>query len=85
MKQVNVSALKARLSSFLSEVRAGETVLVCDRRTPIARLVPIEDEDDDFRIDPPSSPVRPLQQISRVRLRKKVDLVELLRQSRDQR
>jgi hypothetical protein len=34
MKQTTVSGLKARLSGYLAEVRSGETVIVCDRKTP---------------------------------------------------
>lgn len=39
MRRAKVSELKARLSSYLADVRGGESVLVCDRNTPIARLV----------------------------------------------
>ena len=42
MKTANVSTLKARLSRYLDAVRRGETVEILDRKTPIARLVPIE-------------------------------------------
>lgn len=40
---VKVAELKARLSEYLRRVRRGDTVTVCDRDTPIARLVPIEE------------------------------------------
>ena len=43
-KSVRVAELKARLSEFLRAVRAGHTVTVCDRDTPIARLVPYHPE-----------------------------------------
>ncbi len=38
---VRVAELKARLSAYLRRVRAGESITVLDRDTPIARLVPI--------------------------------------------
>ena len=38
--------MKARLSEHLRGVRAGESVIVLDRRTPIARLVPFERNDE---------------------------------------
>ena len=42
MKNVGIADLKARLSEHLRAVRAGEELTVMDRRTPVARLVPIE-------------------------------------------
>lgn len=41
MKSVSVSKLKASLSQYLAAVKAGEEVLVTERRKPIARLVPV--------------------------------------------
>ncbi len=40
MRKVNISDLKARLSAHIQLVRDGEEVLVCDRNTPVARIVP---------------------------------------------
>jgi prevent-host-death family protein len=39
-KTVKVAELKARLSAYLRAARRGHVVTVCDRDTPIARLVP---------------------------------------------
>lgn len=41
MKTANVAELKNRLSHYLSRVKRGETVLVTERNSPVARLVPI--------------------------------------------
>ncbi|HKA18826.1 MAG TPA: type II toxin-antitoxin system prevent-host-death family antitoxin [Blastocatellia bacterium] len=41
MKSVNVAELKNRLSAYLSEVKAGEEILVRERNNPIARIVPL--------------------------------------------
>ncbi|MBI4473798.1 MAG: type II toxin-antitoxin system prevent-host-death family antitoxin [Acidobacteria bacterium] len=52
MKTVNIAELKNRLSVYLNEVRAGREIVVKDRNTPIARIVPIEhgmDEDAELR------------------------------------
>jgi prevent-host-death family protein len=84
MKQTNVSGLKARLSEYLAAVRNGETVVVHDRRTPIARLVPIGENAEDLTITEPSRPVAGLK-IKPPRLRRRVDVVRLLRESRDHR
>ena len=39
-KTVMVAELKAQLSAYLRSARAGHSVVVCDRETPVARLVP---------------------------------------------
>lgn len=44
MKTISVSALKARLSAQLREVKAGETVVVLDHRHPVAKVVPLEQD-----------------------------------------
>jgi prevent-host-death family protein len=41
MTRAAVSKLKAHLSDYLSQVKAGAEVLITDRGKPIARLVPI--------------------------------------------
>lgn len=41
MKIAAVSKLKAYLSEYLSQVKAGDEVLITDRGKPVARLVPI--------------------------------------------
>jgi antitoxin (DNA-binding transcriptional repressor) of toxin-antitoxin stability system len=40
MKRIRIADLKARLSRHLRFVRRGGTVVVLDRETPIARIVP---------------------------------------------
>ena len=52
LKIVNIAELKNQLSVYLSEVRKGHEVVVRDRNTPIARIVPIAegaDQDDELR------------------------------------
>jgi prevent-host-death family protein len=85
MKQTNVSGLKARLSEYLAAVRNGETVLVHDRRTPIARLVPVGESAEELTVSEPNRPPARRAQIKAPRLRKRIDVVRLLRESRDQR
>ena len=79
-----VSELKARLSEYLAQVRRGATVTVCDRRTPIARLVPFDGDAGGFEVREPTAaadlPLGP-----GITLRKQVDVVALLRADRDQR
>ncbi len=41
MKNARISELRDSLSEYLARVRKGETVIVYDRDTPIARIEPI--------------------------------------------
>lgn len=41
-KLVNIHDLKAHLSDYLKGVEAGETIVVCRRNRPVARLVPTD-------------------------------------------
>jgi len=85
MKQVKVSELKAKLSTYLAAARAGEAVVVCDRNTPIAQIVPLEEEANDLVIEEPTLPRSTLKHLPVPRLRRKLDVVAMLRQDRDQR
>ena len=81
-----VSELKTHLSAYLAEVRRGRSVVVCDRTTPIARLIPYEpDKDDDFAVVPASLPVSALKKVRGVRPKRPIDVVRLLREDRDAR
>lgn len=42
MTRAKISELKNSLSAYLRLVKSGESILVLDRNTPVARLVPIE-------------------------------------------
>lgn len=85
MERAPVAQLKARLSQYLARVRRGDTVIVCDRKTPIARLVPYAETDDGFVIhEPTASPVA-LDGVRGVKPKRRVDIVRLLRESREQR
>ena len=76
-----MSELKARLSWYLAQVRSGGTVTVCDRKTPIARLVPVGDQAGGLvvreAIDPEGLPLR-----GGIKLKKRIDVVALLRADR---
>lgn len=45
MKTVNIGDLKARLSAHIKLVREGQEVIVCDRNQPVARIVPVNLDD----------------------------------------
>lgn len=42
MKRVNIADLKNNLSRHLSHVRSGGDLVVLDRSTPVARIIPFE-------------------------------------------
>jgi antitoxin (DNA-binding transcriptional repressor) of toxin-antitoxin stability system len=46
MKNARISELRDGLSEYLARVRKGETVIVYDRDTPIARIEPIPPSDE---------------------------------------
>ncbi len=45
MRSVNIAELKDRLSSYVTFVKAGETVIVRERNLPVAKLIPFVAED----------------------------------------
>jgi prevent-host-death family protein len=53
MKRVGIAELKNRLSEYLRDVRRGESVVVMDRETPIARIDPHEPGIGVLRTRPP--------------------------------
>ncbi|HET9219688.1 MAG TPA: type II toxin-antitoxin system prevent-host-death family antitoxin [Terriglobia bacterium] len=85
MKTVKVAELKATLSAHLSEVRAGGTVIVYHRNTPIARLVPYQEDRDDLAFIEPSAPIAALKKIKGVRPRQRIKVARLLRDTRGDR
>jgi antitoxin (DNA-binding transcriptional repressor) of toxin-antitoxin stability system len=50
MKQASISDLKNQLSRYLDYVRQGETVMVLDRKVPVAELRPISSADPKSRL-----------------------------------
>ena len=84
MIPVNIAVLKAKLSSYLGRVRRGEEVLVMDRNTPVARIVPSGPEEG-LVLRPPKTGAAALKGLSIRPLRRRTDVVALLREERDRR
>jgi prevent-host-death family protein len=78
MKTAMVSELKSKLSAYLAQVRGGATIVVYERNTPIARLVPFEEESDDLVIIDASAPPAALKRIKGIRPKKPIDVDKLL-------
>ena len=53
MYEVKIADLKSRLSEHLRNVRAGRSLTVLERNTPIARIVPWKEGDASFDSRPP--------------------------------
>ncbi len=60
-RTVKVAELKARLSEYLRAAQRGHPVTVCDRDTPIARLVPYEPEREALSV---RKPIRALRDVT---------------------
>ena len=48
MASVQIADLKNNLSAYLRKVRTGEEVIICDRKSPIAKIVPLSTVDYDL-------------------------------------
>ena len=78
MQQVRIADLKARLSEYLRAVRAGQSLAVLDRDTPVAQLIPIR-ENRALRVRKPAPGAPPLHRIKVPKCaRLNVDIVALL-------
>lgn len=42
MEQLNINEIKTHLSATLARVANGETIIICKRNKPIAKITPIE-------------------------------------------
>lgn len=45
MNKANISYARNHLSKLIARVREGESILIIDRRRPVARLEPVSDSD----------------------------------------
>jgi prevent-host-death family protein len=46
VRSANIAQLRDRLTQYLREVRAGEEIVVRDRQRPIAKIIPLSEDDD---------------------------------------
>lgn len=85
MSETRISELKARLSAFVARARKGETIVVLDRRTPVAQLGPLTDPRGGLVVREPESSLPKRRRRRRPILSEPVDVVALLREDRDAR
>jgi prevent-host-death family protein len=57
MKRVGIADLKAHLSGHLREVKRGEVLLVMERGTPVARIIPTADRSSGLAFRPAARPL----------------------------
>ena len=83
MKEVKIAELKAHLSSHLAAVRKGESIIVCDRSTPVAQLTPIRQvHDDDLVLEEAADAPSEARKIKPLKRLKKVDVDRVLAEMR---
>jgi prevent-host-death family protein len=63
MKRVGIADLKAHLSGHLRTVKNGETLLVVERGTPVARIVPAADLRGGLVTRPPTRDLATVKQM----------------------
>ncbi|MCU0723317.1 MAG: type II toxin-antitoxin system prevent-host-death family antitoxin [Planctomycetes bacterium] len=80
-----ISEIKAKFSEFIRRVRRGATIVVLDRETPVARIVPHENGREDLRLEPAPRPACDIGKARGVRLRRAADVDRLLAESRGDR
>jgi prevent-host-death family protein len=83
MSTVRIAELKNRLSEHLREVRAGRSLTILDRDTPIARIVPWESPATPLATRPRDPRAPKLQQVRLPPpLRTRIDVAKLLMEER---
>lgn len=85
MNKVRIAEFKSHLSEHLRKVRAGRSLTVLDRNTPVARVVPFAGEHAMLNIRKPLPGAGELARVPLpppLRLRKRNDIVTLLLEER---
>lgn len=85
--EVKIAEFRAKLSKYLRSVRKGHEIVIRDRETPIARVVPYEQARPRLEVIPPTRSMKDLlETIEACRRGKPVvspkDLEEALREER---
>ncbi len=85
MTRAKISELKAKLSAYIARARRGDSIVIMDRETPVAKLVPWDDQSSLPTIRAATAPASSVRQRSKVRLLKPIDSLALLSEDRDER
>jgi antitoxin (DNA-binding transcriptional repressor) of toxin-antitoxin stability system len=83
MTGIRIADLKSRLSEHLRKVRAGDSLTILDRDTPIARIVPWKASNGSLKLRPPLPGAPKLQRVPLPPpLRLRGDVLKLLMEER---
>jgi prevent-host-death family protein len=82
--QVGIADLKAHLSEYIARARAGERVVICDRRKPVAELCATS-EPEALEFIPAELPWATVIDIPKIDPLPEIDLVALLVEDRRRR
>ena len=63
MTEVKIAELKSQLSQYLRLVRNGAEIVIKDRETPIARIVPYDDRPKRLTIRPATGSLKDLDKL----------------------
>jgi len=85
MKRIRIAELKSHLSEHLRDVRREKTITVLDRDTPVARIVPIRQNELHIRHAEPNAPPLGKIRLPRVRTKLPFDIVDLVLEGRAKR
>lgn len=86
MNKVKVGELRNHLSKYLKKVRQGAEIVITDRDTPIGRLSPFRERDDElFELIPSSKSFADVAKLDFPDIPCTVDPVELLIEDRRRR
>ena len=72
--ELKIAEFKSHLSEHLRAVRRGHEIIIKDRETPIARLVPYGREQGRFVTRPPTRSLKEVERILTARPKKKIKL-----------
>lgn len=83
MTHVKIAEFKSQLSRYLERVRHGDELVVTDRKTPIARVVPYRAMPEALSIVPARSPLRDLRKLRIPAALPGTDSLKALREDRE--
>ena len=85
MISVNIAVLKAKLSFYLSQVKQGNEILVMDRNTPVARMLPSVGRTRGLVVIKAKKRPASLKTLKFHPVKRRTNSAELLREERDRR
>ena len=85
MISVNIAVLKAKLSFYLGQVKQGNEILVMDRNTPVARMLPSTGRIPGLVLVKAKKSPASLKAMKFHPVKRRTNSAELLREERDRR